>query len=45
MALQREEAWKKIHLKAMENPIKDLVKGYDVSFFIAKVCLSVNKYM
>lgn len=31
---QREEAWKKIHLRALENPIKDQLTGYDVAFLI-----------
>lgn len=32
MAQQREEAWKKIHKAAMDNPIKDKVQGYDQVF-------------
>lgn len=35
MLLQREEAWKKIHIKALENPIKDQLRDYDVSQFVA----------
>lgn len=31
--VQREEAWKKIHSKALENPIKDQLRDYDVSHF------------
>ena len=35
LLVQREEAWKKIHLRALENPIKDQLRDYDVSHFIS----------
>ena len=35
MMLAREEAWKKIHAKALQNPLKDQVRGLDISNYVA----------
>ena len=34
MLSKKEEAWKKIQLRALENPVKDQLKGYEISYFV-----------